>query len=164
MGFFGSSVGCLTGFLIFLWQITLLGCAGPPPAHKLLAVRAALPLGCIFLLSIPPLANSPCFCGIPHPPSFVTLVKLSHKQCFQWHVSLVRPPQHLQRKPWRCTVDLLLLAYQVTHFMCDILPEECDLQLLKTIPLGISSSEIIAEMYLGLSSIWEAFFLILCFI
>lgn len=48
----------------------------------------------------------------------------------------MRPPQHLQRKPWRCTVDFLLLAYQVTHFMCDTLAEKCDLQLLKTPPTG----------------------------
>lgn len=57
MGFFGSSVGCLIGLLIFLWQITLLVSAGPPPAHKLLAVRAALPSGCIFLLSTSPLGH-----------------------------------------------------------------------------------------------------------
>lgn len=56
MGFFGSSVGCLTGLFIFLWQITLLGSAGPPPAP--LAVGAALPVGWIFLLSISPLGYS----------------------------------------------------------------------------------------------------------
>lgn len=45
-------------------------------------------------------------------------------------------PSASAKKTLEAHSNFLLLAYQVTRFMCDTLPEECDLQLLKTPPTG----------------------------